>query len=394
MRYIESLEELCKLVEESEEPIVYPVRDEGIIFLDYFRYTNELYRYNFGWALFVCIAKKELPFGMFTRIIQGLPAVTLKNLPHFKNSGNFFVAAPAEQIADISKSLEDFGCKNVFIATENIFTQMQNKISEFRQSGRISDWNSNYSMKEFEEIKTLTSSQIEITDTHKKSFSEYRNAFRDKKVVIVATGPTLKYYKPIPDAIHIGLNFAWRNENILLDYLFTQDEKINRTTDVKVEDGFDKIKNKIFIGKYPYNDEWFRYSESYSLMRENICRYFLNRRDIGQVIHQDICYYGLADFGSVSFNALHFALFTYPKEIYLVGCDTSPTGHFYDKKSSGSPTNDDMMTGKLKIGYARMKVFAEQYYPDTKIISINPVGLKGLFEDVYTEDYKKFLQEV
>ena len=32
-----------------------------------------------------------------------------------------------------------------------------------------------------------------------------------------------------------------------------------------------------------------------------------------------------------------------------------------------------------------MKEFAETYYPDTEIISINPVGLKGVFKDEFTE---------
>ena len=41
-----------------------------------------------------------------------------------------------------------------------------------------------------------------------------------------------------------------------------------------------------------------------------------------------------------------------------------------------------------KVGYARTKMFARQYYPETEIISINPVGLRGLFKDVYTEEYQ------
>ena len=34
-----------------------------------------------------------------------------------------------------------------------------------------------------------------------------------------------------------------------------------------------------------------------------------------------------------------------------------------------------------------MKKFAEVYYPETEIISVNPIGLKGLFRDVYTESF-------
>ena len=38
-------------------------------------------------------------------------------------------------------------------------------------------------------------------------------------------------------------------------------------------------------------------------------------------------------------------------------------------------------------GYQEIKKFAEQLYPDTEIISINPVGLKGVFHNMYTESY-------
>ena len=30
-------------------------------------------------------------------------------------------------------------------------------------------------------------------------------------------------------------------------------------------------------------------------------------------------------------------------------------------------------------GYEKMKEFIERFYPETEVISINPVGLKGLF---------------
>ena len=36
-------------------------------------------------------------------------------------------------------------------------------------------------------------------------------------------------------------------------------------------------------------------------------------------------------------------------------------------------------------GYVRLKEFAEIYYPDVEIISVNPVGLKGLFADIYMD---------
>ena len=176
------------------------------------------------------------------------------------------------------------------------------------------------------------------------------------------------------------MNFAWRRENIPLDYLFVIDGKT--AVNGKVEEGFSKIREKVFVGIYPLKYDWFTFSENFSLV-ENVCRFYTNGSTKYQRIYQDICFHGLVDFCSVIFPALHFALFTYPKEIYLVGCDTSRTGHFYDPKKQ----QDDMAIQSMKVGYARMKMFAKRFYPDTEIISINPVGLKGLFSEVYTDDY-------
>jgi len=39
--------------------------------------------------------------------------------------------------------------------------------------------------------------------------------------------------------------------------------------------------------------------------------------------------------------------------------------------------------------WIQLKEFVELYYPETEIISINPIGLKGLFRDEYTETMKQ-----
>ena len=38
-------------------------------------------------------------------------------------------------------------------------------------------------------------------------------------------------------------------------------------------------------------------------------------------------------------------------------------------------------------GYQKVKAFVERFYPDTEIISVNPMGLRGLYSDVYTDDF-------
>lgn len=171
------------------------------------------------------------------------------------------------------------------------------------------------------------------------------------------------------------------------------DGRLKNSEDVNIEDAFNKIKHKIFIGTYPKSSlGWLNFSENFLLDEKKFAQYYLTEADFNQALHKNICYHGLADFGSVAFAALHFALFTYPKKIYLVGCDTKRTGYFYnaDKKSLGKKHMFNLR--KMKIGYARIKMFAKQYFPDTEIISINPVGLKGLFRDIYTDDYKASLK--
>ncbi len=134
--------------------------------------------------------------------------------------------------------------------------------------------------------------------------------------------------------------------------------------------------------------------EDWALKSDKVARYHSTVEAFGQFIHQDICCHSVMDFCSIAFSAIHFALFAYPKKLYLVGLDTSSTGHFY------SETKEALERGKgdmnislrmLKVGYARTKMFAKRYYPDTEIISINPVGLRGLFKDVYTDEYKAAL---
>lgn len=383
MKYVDDLEELRKMVQEVAEPIVYPVKEEGMIFLDYFRYTNERFRWDISWwSRILCIARESLPIGQAQKIIQNLPVIPLKYLIHFKDTATFFVAAPEEFLKETIKILEDFGCKNIVAVSDKIFFQMKNKLNELKKSGHVMDWHLNYFTKKIEEFQYRIAEQGELCYTNTKAFEEYRNAFRGKKVVIVGGGPTIKYYKPMTDSIHIGLNWAWMQDNIPLDYLFFHDSRGRFLSNPKIEDGFDKIRKKIFVGKFLNKYDALSFPEKFSVMSDKVIRYFSSNEGATQQLYQDICHHPLADFMSISFSALQFALFTYPKEIYLVGFDTERTRNFYRQTEN---YQYDLSVEYLKLGYARTKMFADNYYPDVEIISVNPVGLKGLFKDVYTE---------
>jgi hypothetical protein len=104
----------------------------------------------------------------------------------------------------------------------------------------------------------------------------------------------------------------------------------------------------------------------------------------------DICNSPLSDFNSVIFPAVQFALWTYPKCIYIVGCDCSHNGkyesnHFHDTEEK----EDFFPVVECVQGWKKIKEFQQTYYPDIEMISINPVFLKGLFKDEFTDSYLK-----
>jgi len=45
-------------------------------------------------------------------------------------------------------------------------------------------------------------------------------------------------------------------------------------------------------------------------------------------------------------------------------------------------------------GYRKLKTYVARYYPDTEIISVNPVGLRGMFQDVYTKSFLNAFPEI
>ncbi len=206
---------------------------------------------------------------------------------------------------------------------------------------------------------------------HQKSFSDLRYINVGKDVVLCATGPTLDYYSPIEGAVHIGVKDAFKIERIKFDYLFHHDvsgykSKIipGEFINYRAQDCIKFIGNSVpfLIGENP---------------TANKIRFF----NSANTLNYQIDYLPLPDYGSIIFPAFFFALWTKPKRIFIVGADCS-TGH-----ASGANVEHFSDVRYASGGWKLMKDFADKYYPDVELISINPVGLKGMFKDVYTNDY-------
>ena len=229
------------------------------------------------------------------------------------------------------------------------------------------------------------------------TFLQYKNINQGKEIVLIATGPTLNKYIPIENALNVGVNQAIYYDKVKLDYYFLQDCK-NSTKDIpefiiKNNDG----KCKYFFGTYDMEYMKDIVSESDSILIKNSERYVVDILCSYNNLIYDITSLPLQCFCSVVFAAIQFIFWTNPKRIYLVGCDCSESGHFNQR-------NNTLDLRRVKLGYLKVKEFRNIYYPKTEIISINPIGLNGIFKDIYSkngsyidilkaDDYKEYFED-
>lgn len=222
---------------------------------------------------------------------------------------------------------------------------------------------------------------------HQKTFAPFRNKYKGKDLVLVGAGPTLPYYIPHIQGPHIGCNRAFLAEFIHFDYLFAAD-KIGIEMFYKQFLSYRDGKCIKFLGDMNCGAN-FQLPE-HIIQHPGVRRYKTSNGCTGFILTPDIDMHPLGAFHSISLQAMQFALFTQPKRIYLVGIDCANAGkHFagpeHDVSSRGE--NIQFLQSVQIAEWKQLKDFAAVYYPATEIISINPIGLKNVFHDVYTSNY-------
>lgn len=235
---------------------------------------------------------------------------------------------------------------------------------------------------------------INTANLHQKTFKEFKNIFYGKKVVLVGAGPTLNYFEPIEDAIYVGVNRTFLNEKIKFDYLFTIDRAGLDTVDKNYLESFLKYKGNNcikFIGEQNLGIDY-QIPEG-CIIGENIRRYKTSAHLCRYRFTLDIDSEPLGNFASVGLQAIQFIMYGNPKEVYFVGfdCNALQAGHFTGGKNIAFFRNENLEnTNDRAISqWKELKIFRNTYYPDTKFISVNPVGLRNVFdEDIYTDNYK------
>lgn len=229
------------------------------------------------------------------------------------------------------------------------------------------------------ELELLKNINIPAAANHPSIFGKYRNCHAGQDVVVIGTGPTLDQYTPIPGAIHIGVNRAFMQQQLALDYLVIQDRlDIPDEAIIRYRPG--KC-HKLFGMHYlvpPYSEKMVEACAAE--------RYYFDAAspwDTGKTYPLDLEHQPLISFCSTIFIAVQLALWTHPRRIYIVGCDTS-LGGYCRAAETGSP--QFLPIDAILKGWQMLRTFAQHFYPDVEIISVNPVGLKGLFRDMSMQD--------
>ena len=172
---------------------------------------------------------------------------------------------------------------------------------------------------------------------HQRTFPQFKGVNEGKDVVLVASGVSANKYIVKKSAVHVGVNRSFQigNYKIPMDYIFIQD--YSGKTKEYIDD-LDNYRPYDCIKFYGLTMEW-SYNPARTIpeshaIKANAFRYrtdWVNIPDFKPKFIHDISSQPLGCFGSIVFPALQFILWTYPRKIYLVGCDCTTSGYAYAK---------------------------------------------------------------
>lgn len=366
-RMISSLDDLTSEIIVGQENIIYGAGTKAHTLLRYLQYEG-LSRY------ILCVTVEN--DSVNPTELYGIPVVSLPYISHFYQTANFYVAVGEKLREEVEEILCSKGCTRVMPISESVFMETWMKFIQM-PSNFITDVSDEITRIQIGKLENIVSWQPEVVKTNTEAFMEYKDMNAGREMVLLATGPTASKYKARKDVLHIGVNTA-PMLNIPLDYYFAQD--IRAFQKISIENAVDLCEGTVFIGRRAGGLAYTK-CENITIKGKGLHQYFVNEPCMTANLIKDICLHALTDYYSVVFAALQFALYTHPSRIYLVGCDVSgKLEHFNETSNIVVPH-----AKYFKLGYGLLKRFAEIYYPDVEICSINPVGLKGLFKDYYTE---------
>lgn len=220
-------------------------------------------------------------------------------------------------------------------------------------------------------------SQI-IFNQHQKTFLKYRCCHHGQDVALIATGPSIQDAPTMDNVVCCGVNRAITMKQYKLQYCFMQDYPAVRDF-ISETFNYEGCVNFFGYGISSTPDNPYaipRFVEE-KAKAERYYTHWLSPR-----IYGDISLYPLFNYDTVAHCAFNFLLFTHPRRLFLIGCDCSSAGSF-----DSNVAQPGLNVSNVHAGYAKLKTLRDYTYPDVEIISVNPVGLRGMFRDMYTKAY-------
>ena len=212
--------------------------------------------------------------------------------------------------------------------------------------------------------------------------------------VLIASGPTVNNFDPQvlkdENLKYIAVNGSFACDKVNFDYLFLQDYSGLKKTVEKIPEAKNLKNAEKFYGIMSPVPNEMLVPESI-INRDNANKYYVHSvcYDNGKLLPwvdyaRDLSSEFFMCHGTIPLIAMQFLLYAGFKKIYLVGCDCSVSGHF--SKNMETQVTQKTELDVWLLGWKKIKEFAKLHYPETRIISINPVGLKGYFEEIYTDN--------
>lgn len=237
-------------------------------------------------------------------------------------------------------------------------------------------------------LKVKHNMELAVAKQHSKVFPQFKHANEGKTVALIATGPTMNYFNPADDVVQIGVNKAFLRKDLDLKYWFAIDyfATKNLIEDLKSKDFYkffgqcsSSNTDHIYV-KVKEEPEYYCFPDSVIESVPNSFKFYIDHPS--REVNRDIETQPLPDFSSCVFSALSFALYSGAKKIYIVGCDCAMNGYF-DKTQQIACWNINNLIKSWDV----VKDYLAIFHPEVEIVSVNPVGLKGYFKDVYTQSY-------
>ena len=231
---------------------------------------------------------------------------------------------------------------------------------------------------------------MDIVTLFHNDLLKYKNKYDNQTCYIFGSGPSVNLFKIQEDGIFIGCNHIIKNEYIKskLDYYFFGHGYMEHTSE-NSECGYGNHKQDVdMLGNHI--EKFCMVSRNNDLSVHNFTiTDVLNLKNINAIpcdinlenIHKDLESNSFLNH-SIVFPAVQFALYCGFTKIYLVGCDCN--GYFHSNNFLNNKSYSSNIDNDLLHWWKQIYIFKNNYYPHTKIININPVGLKNRMDmDIY-----------